>query len=100
VHGKYVLSDGVRTVELHPVQGGAHAQGMLVAYLPAEKMLINGDLYTPPASGVPLPAANPNMRTLHQNMQRLRLDVAQHVPLHGAPGPNEDFLKIVAGGTE
>jgi hypothetical protein len=25
----------------------------------------------------------------------LKLDVAQHVPIHGRPGANDEFLKIV-----
>jgi hypothetical protein len=25
----------------------------------------------------------------------LKLDVAQHVPLHGQPGPNDQFMQIV-----
>ena len=27
--------------------------------------------------------------------KRLKLDVAQHVPIHGNPGPNADFERIV-----
>ena len=29
------------------------------------------------------------------NVERLRLDVAWHVGLHGGVGPHEDLLKIV-----
>jgi glyoxylase-like metal-dependent hydrolase (beta-lactamase superfamily II) len=96
VNQQYVLSDGVRTLDVYPVQGLAHVQGMLMAYLPKEKILVNADLYTPPAPGTPPPTApNANMRTLYQNMQRLKLNVAQHVPIHGRPGANDVFLKIV-----
>ena len=95
VNQKYVLSDGTRMLDLYPVQGLGHAATMLVAYLPKEKILVNADLYSPPAQGAPLPAANPNMRTLNQNIQRLRLDVAQHVPIHGRVGTNDEFAKIV-----
>jgi glyoxylase-like metal-dependent hydrolase (beta-lactamase superfamily II) len=95
VNDKFVLSDGVRTMDLYLVQGLNHSDGMLVAYLPTEKLLINADLYTPPAAGAQPPAANPNMRALNQNIRRLGLDVTQHVPIHGAPGPHQDFLKIV-----
>jgi hypothetical protein len=35
------------------------------------------------------------MRVLRQNIQRLRLDVAQHVGLHGAVGAHDQFVKIV-----
>jgi hypothetical protein len=95
VNQKYVISDGVRTLDLYPLQGLNHAAGMLVAYFPKEKILVNADLYTPPAQGAPMPAPNANMRTLQQNIQRLKLDVAQHVPIHGQPGQNDQFVQIV-----
>jgi glyoxylase-like metal-dependent hydrolase (beta-lactamase superfamily II) len=95
VNQKYVVSDGVRTLDLYPMQGLNHHGGMLVAYFPKEKMLVNADLYTPPAQGAPAPAPNANMRSLSQNIRRLRLDVLQHVPIHGQPGPMDQFAKIV-----
>jgi len=95
VDQKYVLSDGKRTLELHPVANLNHAATMLLAYLPTEKILINADLYTPAAAGQPAPALTPNMTVLSRNIQRLKLDVAQHVAIHGGVGSNADFLKIV-----
>jgi glyoxylase-like metal-dependent hydrolase (beta-lactamase superfamily II) len=95
VNQKYVISDGVRTLDLYPTQGLNHAAGMLIVYLPKEKILVNADLYSPPAPGAPAPAVNANMRTLRQNIQRLKLDVAQHVPIHGVPGPNDQFMRIM-----
>jgi glyoxylase-like metal-dependent hydrolase (beta-lactamase superfamily II) len=95
VNQKYVISDGVRTLDLYPMQGLNHAAGMLIAYLPKEKILVNADLYGPPAPGARLPAPNANMRSLQQNIQRLKLDVAQHVPIHGQPGPNDQFAQIM-----
>jgi hypothetical protein len=64
-------------------------------YLPKEKILVNADLYTPPAQGAQAPAPNANMRSLNQNIQRLKLDVIQHVPIHGQPGPMDQFMQIV-----
>jgi glyoxylase-like metal-dependent hydrolase (beta-lactamase superfamily II) len=95
VNQKYVISDGVRTIDLYPMQGLNHAAGMLLVYLSKEKILLNADLYSPPAPGAPAPAVNANMRSLRQNIQRLKLDVAQHVPIHGMPGPNDQFMRIV-----
>ena len=92
---KYTLSDGVRTMDLHPVQGLDHNSNMLIVYLPTEKILINADLYGPPAAGAPAPAVNQSMRTLSTNIQRLKLDVQRHVPIHGTPGTHEQFLSIV-----
>jgi glyoxylase-like metal-dependent hydrolase (beta-lactamase superfamily II) len=95
VNQKYVISDGVRTLELHPVQGLNHNSNMLIAYFPKERILVNADLYTPPAQGAQPPMPNANMRTLQQNINRLKLDVAQHVPIHGQPGPADQLRTIV-----
>ena len=95
VNQKFVLSDGVRTVDLLPMQGLNHHANMLLVYLPKEKILVNADLYTPPAQGAQAPAPNANMRSLNQNIQRLKLDVIQHVPIHGQPGPMDQFMQIV-----
>jgi hypothetical protein len=72
---------------------------MLMAYLPKEKILLNADLYSPPAQGAAPPTATNGMRTLYRNMVKLKLDVDQHVPIHGRVGTNKEFLKIV-GATE
>jgi len=95
VNQKYVVSDGVRTIDLYPMQGLNHHEYMLIAYLPKEKILVNADLYSPPAQGAAPPAPNANMRSLNQNIQRLKLDVAQHVPIHGVPGTMDQFRQIV-----
>jgi hypothetical protein len=69
---------------------------MLIAYLPKEKMLVNADLYSPPAQGAQPPATpTAGSVVLNQNIQRLKLDVAQHVPIHGRAGTMEEFTKIV-----
>src|SRR5437867_2438116 len=99
VNQKYVISDGVRTIDLLPMQGINHHGGMLLVYLPKEKILVNADMYSPPAQGAPAPALNDNMRSLQQNIQRLKLDVTQHVPIHGQPGTGQQFLQIVGRGT-
>jgi len=95
VNEQHVLTDKARTMELHQVTGVQHAQGMLIVYLPAEKILINADLYSPPAQGAPAPAPTAAMRALADNIRRLKLDVSRHVPVHGAVGTHEQFLKIV-----
>ena len=99
VNQKYVLSDGVRTMDILPVQGLNHNSNMLIVYLPAEKILVNADLYGPPAAGAAAPAVNANMTALRQNIQRLKLDVAQHVPIHGNPGTHQQFMTIVGTGS-
>jgi glyoxylase-like metal-dependent hydrolase (beta-lactamase superfamily II) len=107
VNARNVLSDGVRMLDIEHVQDMAyaledpsyrqanHSEDMLMVYLPKEKLLVNADLYSPPAAGQPPPAATPGMLTLYQNIHQLKLDVERHVPLHGGVGTNDEFLKIV-----
>jgi hypothetical protein len=35
------------------------------------------------------------MLTLYRNIHMLKLDVAQHVPIHGRVSTNDEFLKII-----
>jgi hypothetical protein len=81
---------------LYHVDNLNHAEDMLVAYLPQDKILINADLWGPPPAGAATANVNLSAVTLFRNIKRLKLDVAQHVPIHGNPGPNADFERIVA----
>jgi metallo-beta-lactamase superfamily protein len=104
---QYTITDGERSLEIFHVQDmaydledpsyaqGNHSADMLMAYLPKERILINADLYSPPAQDRLL-APTPGMRTLFQNIRKQKLEVVQHVPIHGRVGTNDEFLKIVA----
>ena len=87
---KYVLADRTTTVELYNVQGLAHAAGMLIAYIPDEKIVVQADLYFPAAS-----TPNASARTFHRNLQRLDLDVETIVGIHGRPTPMSQFTEFV-----
>jgi len=92
---RYTISDGQRVIDLFHIEGLNHSDNMLVAYLPQDKILVNADLYSPPAQGATPPNVSPNAVALFNNVKRLKLDVAQHVPIHGNPGPQADFERIV-----
>lgn len=81
---KYVLSDGARKIEIHPIAGNSHADSFALVYLPAEKVLIEADAYTPTAAGTPLPASpNPYSVNLYENIEKLKLEVDKIAALHG-----------------
>jgi len=80
----YVLSDGRRSIEIHAIAGNGHNDAFALVYLPAEKILVEADAYTPTAANVPPPATpNPYSVNLYQNIQKLGLDVKQIAALHG-----------------
>jgi glyoxylase-like metal-dependent hydrolase (beta-lactamase superfamily II) len=91
----YTISDGQQIIELYHVEGFNHSDNMTIVYLPKAKIVINADMYGPPAAGGNLPAVSANAVALYRNVKRLNLDVAQHVPIHGNPGPQADFERIV-----
>ena len=90
---RYVLADDTQRVELYNVQGLAHAAGMLIAYIPSEKIVVQADLYT---SGTATP--NASARTFQRNLQRLDLDVETIVGIHGSPVPMSQFAEFVGAG--
>ena len=105
---KYVITDGDHMMEVLFVEDmsyelgdnsyaqGNHSNDMLMVYLPREKMLVNADLYSPPEPGAQPPATpTTSMLTLYQNIRKYKLDVAQHVPIEGHVGSNDEFLKLL-----
>lgn len=98
VDEKYVVSDGTRNLDVHYVQGlNAHVEGMLMAYLPREKIVIEADLFDPPAPGSPLPTAPSAVsKVFYNNVQQLGLDVSTIAPIHGPVVPWTDFLRVVS----
>jgi glyoxylase-like metal-dependent hydrolase (beta-lactamase superfamily II) len=91
----YTISDGNETIELYHVDGLNHSDNMLIAYLPKEKIVVNADLFSPPPAGGNVANVAANAVVLYRNLKRLKLDVATHVPIHGNPGSNADFERIV-----
>ena len=92
VKDKAVLTDGTRVVEVHRIQGGPHSEPFIMAYLPAEKLLIEADAYTPLAPNASPPSPpNPNDLNLIENIERLKLAVERILPLHGRVVPLADL---------
>jgi glyoxylase-like metal-dependent hydrolase (beta-lactamase superfamily II) len=85
---KKVLTDGARTIELHHVKNLEHSDGMLIAFLPKERILFTGD-FNIPGAGQPV---SPAIATLVQNVDRLKLDFEAHVLVH-APNPDRPLTK-------
>ena len=81
---KLVLRDDTRTLEIHHIKDNLHHDGLIMVYLPKEKLLIEADAYTPAAADAPPPAqANPYSVNLHDNIGGLKLEVDRILPLHG-----------------
>lgn len=96
VDEKYIISDGVRNLDLYYVQGlNSHVEGMLMAYLPKEKILVEADLYDTHEAAANAPTAV--HRAFRSNVQQMGLEISSIVPIHGQPVPWTDFLKLFGG---
>jgi glyoxylase-like metal-dependent hydrolase (beta-lactamase superfamily II) len=80
---KKVLTDGTHAIELYHLQNFGHHDGMIIAYLPKEKVLLEADGYNPAAANATPPTpASPYTLSLVDNIRRLKLDVQRIVPVH------------------
>jgi glyoxylase-like metal-dependent hydrolase (beta-lactamase superfamily II) len=93
VGDKRVLTDGSRTLELYHLRGNLHDDALLIAYLPKERLLIQADAFNPRPGAAPLPSPSPFTVNLLENIQRLKLDVAQLVHVHGGVDPLAALVK-------
>ena len=83
VGDKRVLADAANTLELHHLRGNLHAETLLVAYLPRQKLLVQADAFHPRPGAAPLPSPPPYTMNLVENIRRLKLDVERVVHVHG-----------------
>jgi glyoxylase-like metal-dependent hydrolase (beta-lactamase superfamily II) len=88
-----ILRDATMALELHHVRGNLHDEALLMAYLPATKMLVQADTFHPRPGASPLAAPPPFTTNLVENVQRLKLDVQQVVQVHGGIEPWSAVLK-------
>jgi glyoxylase-like metal-dependent hydrolase (beta-lactamase superfamily II) len=96
VRERHVLSDGTREMEIHRIAGNAHHDGLLMVYLPKERLLIQADAFTPgPANAPPPTPANPFSVNLADNITRLGLNVDQLLPLHGRIVPLAELHRAI-----
>jgi glyoxylase-like metal-dependent hydrolase (beta-lactamase superfamily II) len=94
VGDKKVYSDGTRTVEMYHVPGAPHSNGLMVAYLPKEKILFQGDFSLPGDASQP---ANDHVMALAPVLKKLNLDFERYINVHTSPMPQTkaDFWKAV-----
>lgn len=93
--GRRVLTDGTTSVELIDIGPGGHTDEMLVAYLPNEKLIFQGDLLNRPANNDP---ATINDSTVHfaNWLENSKLSVTKVIGVHGPPSTLEELRKGVA----
>ncbi len=91
---KRVFQDATRTFEVHVIKGLPHADGIVIGYLPKEKILVYADMFNLPAPNDPVP--NPPVvgtMVFLDNIDRLKLTPDRVMSIHSL---NPDRLTTVA----
>ncbi len=80
---KRVLQDETRTVEIHHIIGLPHADGMLMVYLPKERLAVYADMFNLPPADNPVP--NPPVvgtQVFLANLERLTIEPERIMSVH------------------
>lgn len=102
---KKVITDGNHVIELHHLRDSGHNAGLIMVYLPKQKILVQADSFNPPAQAdapVPMPVS-PYVANLATNLARLKLDVERIIPVHypadGRVVTRAELMRMVGQGT-
>ena len=96
VTDKYEMKDAMRTMEIYHIAGNPHADTLLMVYFPAEKILIQGDMYSPPAAGAAPPPGFPFVPNTMDNITKANLRVDTLLPIHGRKVPFAEMKAAAA----
>ena len=87
VADKRVYTDGTRTVEFYHIYPAPHSNALLIAYLPNEKVLFQGDFSVNPAQGGGMQPANDHVRALVPAVAKLGIDYERYINVHASAAP-------------
>ncbi len=93
VNDKYILADGGHILEIYPLERDTHNSGLMMVYIPKEKILVEADDFSWPAGTRAGPRYHANNVNLYRNIQRLKLDVKTIAPIHGERVPLLELQK-------
>jgi glyoxylase-like metal-dependent hydrolase (beta-lactamase superfamily II) len=82
---KRVFQDDTRTLEIHVIKGLPHADGLVVAYLPKERILAYADMFNLPTANDPNGVPNPPVvgtGVFADNIVRLNLQPERILSVH------------------
>ena len=87
--GPYELTDGDRTIVIHRLKDNLHADGLLMVYLPRERILAEADVFTPGAR------SSPHATNLLDQVRDLGIRVNRIAPVHGQVVPFAELQQVV-----
>jgi len=90
---KKVLQDKMNTIELYHLDRVAHAEDMIIAYLPNIKTVVEADAFNAPAANAAPPQTVNGLEMLFASeLDRLKIDYTTIIPVH-QPNPDREITK-------
>lgn len=93
--GKRVLTDGTRTLELIDIGPNPHAKEMVIAWLPRERIVFQGDLFFVPANDAPFGPPQESTVAFAGKLEELGLDAGHVASVHGRTATIGQFRAAV-----
>jgi glyoxylase-like metal-dependent hydrolase (beta-lactamase superfamily II) len=81
--GKHVLTDGARSIEILDIGPNPHAKEMLIAYLPAERLIFQGDMFFKPVNDAPQGPPQAATASFAKRIGQLQLKFDRIAGVHG-----------------
>lgn len=95
-NGRRVLTDGMRTLELIDIGPNPHATELVIAYLPKERVLFQGDLFALPNNDAPVGPPQATTTDFARKLRELNLSVDRIASVHGRTATMEQFKQATA----
>ena len=82
-NGKRVITDGQQTLELIDIGPNPHAREMVIAYLPQQRIVFQGDLFFVPNNDAPFGPPQATTQAFAQKLKEKGLKVDKIASVHG-----------------
>jgi glyoxylase-like metal-dependent hydrolase (beta-lactamase superfamily II) len=94
--GRRVLKDGTRQLELIDIGPNPHAREMVIAWLPAEQVVFQGDLFFVPNNDAPFGPPQPSTASFAAKLRELNLPFEKIASVHGDTATAAQFREATA----
>jgi glyoxylase-like metal-dependent hydrolase (beta-lactamase superfamily II) len=95
-NGRRVLEDQTRKLELIDIGPNPHAKEMVIAWLPAERVVFQGDLFFVPNNDAPFGPPQPSTVSFAGKLKELGLSPSRIAAVHGDTATIEQFREATA----
>lgn len=96
-NGKRVITDGTQTVELVDIGPNPHARELVIAYLPQQRIVFQGDMFFVSPNNAPLGPPQAGTVSFAKALKDRGLAVDRIASVHGQTATIEEFRKAVGG---